>query len=150
MLRVKSGFEGANQATLLLIHYGPEITVNVGFDEKWRTTSSAPPSLGASSLKALVDTGARESCIDCELAQRLRLPHVDRRLVRSVTGPMEVDYFRAHVHVPLLKFTMSGQFAALPLASSGFQFQALLGRSFLQYVQLVYDGPKGAYEFVLP
>lgn len=143
MLRVNCGCDGAPQAQLLLIYHGPEILVDIGFDEKWTRTTNAPPRPGAAQIKALVDTGAEESCIDDTLAKRLVLPHVDRRLVSSVNGKFEVDYYRAQLCVPALKFTVSGRFAALPLLASGLKFQVLVGRSFLSHVRMEYDGQTG-------
>jgi predicted aspartyl protease len=147
MLRIDCGFEGANTAPLQLIHYGPEITVDVGFDETWRSTSTnSRPTPGASALKALVDTGAQETYIDSDLAEQLRLPHVDQRPARSAGGWVDVDYFRAQIYIPSLRLTLLGPFAALPLIKTEFKFHALLGRTFLHYVKLQYDGPTGACE----
>ena len=132
----------------MLCHHGPEILVNIGFDDKWRITLTLPPIPDAPSLRALIDTGARESCIDRALAERLALPQVDRRFVRSVAGLVEVDYFRAQVHIPSLHFALSGPFAALPLVQIGFKFEALLGRTFLEYVRVEYDGPTGTCDIL--
>ena len=148
MLRVTCGSEGANQAPALLIYYGVEVTVNVGLDEHWRRTSTQPPKLPISPLKALVDTGARQCYIDLALAERLSLPLVDRRPGTSVIGSTMVDYFLAQIYVPSLRFAISGPFGALPLIASGLKFDALLGRSFLQYVRLEYDGVTGTCEIV--
>jgi predicted aspartyl protease len=149
MLKVNCGCDGAPQAQLLLIHHGPEILVNIGFDETWNHKSNLPPKPGASQLKALIDTGARESCIDDALARRLTLPHIDRRSVCSVKGTFEVDYHRAQIHVPALRFTLRGLFAVLPLIDSGFKFHALLGRSFLSNIRMEYDGKTGKVELAL-
>ena len=149
MLKVNCGCDGAPQAQALLFHHGPEILVNLGFDEQWTRTAEVAPKAGAAQLKALVDTGARESCIDVGFAKRLVLPHVDRRTVSSVSGKSEVDYYRAQIHIPQLKFTITGLFAALPLLASGFSFPVLLGRSFLKYVRMEYDGVTGKVEILL-
>jgi hypothetical protein len=150
MLRVSCGADGANQAPSLLIHYGPEVIVNIGLDPGWRRTSGSPPKLPISPLKALVDTGARECYIDLALATELALPHVDRRPGTSVFGTREVDYFRAQIYVPTLKLAIGGPFGALPLIASKLNFSALLGRSFLQYVCVEWNGITGACDIIRP
>jgi predicted aspartyl protease len=135
MLKVSCGCAGAPQAQALLIHHGPAINVSIGFDPNWDPKLNAAPAAGASSLRALIDTGARQSCIDSELALKLSLPHFDRKPVSSVGGIVMVNFHLAQVHVPSLKFTQRGPFAAVPLIASGFKYEALLGRSFLSYVK---------------
>lgn len=49
---------------------------------------------------ALIDTGAAESCIDSELASRLRLPIVDTQTVGSVGGRLVVNVYWAQIHIP--------------------------------------------------
>ena len=142
-LKVSCGYAGAPQAQAQLIHHGPAVSVNIGFDLAWNPRSNTAPVLGASSLRDIIDTGARQSCIDSELAIKLELPHFDRRPISSVAGIVMVDFHRAQVHAPALRFTQSGPFAAVPLIASGFKYEALLGRSFLSYVKMCYDGPLG-------
>lgn len=148
MFKASCGCAGAPQAQLLLVHHGPAINVNIGFDSNWDPTSNSAPAAGASSLRALIDTGARQSCIDSELAIRLGLPHFDRKPVASVGGIVMVNFHLAQVHVPSLRFTQSGPFAAVSLLASGFKYEALLGRSFLSYVKFTYDGPAGDAEML--
>lgn len=144
MPSVNCGCDGAPQARRLLIYHGAEILVDIGFDEAYDRSRPIAPVAGAAKIKALVDTGARESCVDIDLAARLRLPQCDRRVVSTVNGPMTVDFHLAQIHVPALKFTIDGPFAAVPLVASKFRCEALLGRSFLSYVKMTYDGPSGA------
>jgi len=143
MLTTNCGFQGAPQGQALLVHHGPEIQVNIGFDLNYKPEQNAPPVAKVAGVRALIDTGARESCIDSALAQRIKLPHFDRRIVSGVTGPVEVDFYLAQIHVPMLRFTQRGFFAGVPLIASGFQHEALVGRSFLSYVSMEYDGPRG-------
>ena len=138
------GHEGAPQAQKLLIHHGPEIWVDIGFDPNYRRDRNAPPVPKISKVIALIDTGARESCIDSALAAELKLPTFDRRIVSGVNGAIEVDFHLAQVHVPSLRFTLEGAFAGLPLVASGFKQRALVGRSFLSYVRMDYSGPDGS------
>ena len=144
------GYSNSEFGRKLLVHYGPEIGVHVGFDPAYRQDSNAAPSLtDASKFKALIDTGARESCIDSLLAQRLALPVFDRGPVSGASGIREVDFHVAQIHVPLLRFTIMGWFAGVPLSESGFRHEVILGRSFLKYLKLVYDGPTGDVRLLL-
>lgn len=144
MLSVNCGYQDAPQGQKLLIHYGPEIWVDIGFDPQYRPNRNAPPIPKISKVIALIDTGARESCIDSALAAELNLPTFDRRRVSGVNGTLEVDFHLAQVHVPSLRFTLQGAFAGVPLAASGFKQKALVGRSFLSYVKMDYDGRDGS------
>ena len=143
MLSVNCGCQGAPQGQVLLIHYGPQIWVDIGFDPNYKPDKNIPPIPKISRVLALVDTGAKESCIDSALALDLGLPVFDRRTVSGVNGTLEVDFHLAQVHVPSLRFTLQGAFAGVPLAASGFKQKALVGRSFLSYVKMEYDGPTG-------
>ena len=143
MLRTNCGHQGAPQGQALLVHYGPEIRVHVGYDHAWQPQSNAAPIAGTMDLLALIDTGARQSCIDSALAARLELPHFDRRPVSTCNGKVLVDFYLAQVHVPALRFTQRGPFAGVPLVASGFKNQVLLGRTFLSYLRMEYDGPSG-------
>jgi hypothetical protein len=79
----------------------------------------------------LVDIGTLESCIDSELAMRLNLPIVDRRLITgAVHGGKEVNVHLAHVHVPSFFFSLYGAFSAVDLVAGGQRHLALIGRTF--------------------
>lgn len=144
MPRTDCGYANNQFGRKLLVHYGPELGVLIGFDPTYKQDSNSAPKLrGSTTVAALVDTGARESCIDSELASELRLPVFDRRPVSGASGVREVDFHLAQIHVPTLRFTIMGQFAGLPLKASGFRQRAILRRSFLSYLKLTYDGPTG-------
>lgn len=61
----------------------------------------------------------------------------------------KVDFHLAQIHVPVLRFTIIGWFAAVPLSDSGFRHEVILGRSFLKYLKLIYDGPTGDARLIL-
>ena len=144
MVSANCGYSGGGaQAQKLLVHYGPVLWVDVGFDPKYRESQNTPPSPGKSRIEALVDTGAQESCIDSSLAAQLKLPVVDRRRVCGVSGSMEVDVHMAQVHIPALRFTLYGQFAGVHLIASGLRVQVLVGRTFLRHFRMDYDGTTG-------
>jgi predicted aspartyl protease len=94
-------------------------------------------------IRALVDTGAIESCIDSALAMTLRLPVVDRRMVAGAHGAKEVNVHLAHIHVSSLNFTIYGAFCAVDLAAGGQTHLALIGRTFLRGFTMVYEGRTG-------
>jgi predicted aspartyl protease len=144
MLKVSCGFHEAPQGQKLLIHYGPALRVHVGFDPAWDPAANSAPVTAINDLHALIDTGARQSCIDSDIVDRLGLPHFDRQPISTCNGKVPVNFHLAQVHSPRLKFTQSGQFAAVALRASGFKYDVLLGRSFLSYMRLEYDGRTGA------
>jgi hypothetical protein len=136
---VNCGYEGSPEAHNHLIYYGATLKVNLGLDSTWHRGLNAPPKLGIYDVEALIDTGAEESCIDSALASALKLPVIDRRVVCGV-GSMEVDVFIGHIHVPALKFTIEGRFSGVPLDEHGHRQKVLLGRTFLRYCTLAYNG----------
>lgn len=124
--------------------------VHVGYDANWDPRCNAAPLATTKDLRALIDTGARQSCIDSELAVRLALPHFDRREISTCNGKVKVDFYAAQIHVPALMFTQRGPFAAVPLIASGFRYEVLLGRSFLSYLRMEYDGTTGEVVLAFP
>jgi len=129
-----------------LIFFGPVLKVRIGFDPKFR--DGARPNLPATEHAALIDTGAFASCIDSTLASTLGLPVIDRRLVSGVHGEGEVNVHLAQIYIPSLKFSTKGPYAAVHLHAGGQPYGALLGRSFLRFFTMTYDGQKGAVELI--
>lgn len=72
-----------------LVHFGPTPAVQIGFDEDFRPGRKV--NLPEIEYRALIDTGAFESCIDSSLATALRLPVVDRREVSGALGKGQVN-----------------------------------------------------------
>lgn len=141
------GFSSAPSGTSprqLLIHFGPTLAVDIGFDPQHQYPGNPQlPHSAATQVPALVDTGATESCIDAALAHQLQLPKVDEQQVSGVGGVHKVDMFLAHIAVPALQFVQYGLFAGVSLHAGGQAHQALIGRTFLQDVMLIYDGRTG-------
>jgi predicted aspartyl protease len=125
-----------------LISHGPTLMVNIGFDPNF-TNPPAIPIAGITDIRALVDTGAGESCIDSVLASQLNLPIVDRRRIAGAGGIQEVNMHLTQVHVPSLNFTIYGAFAGVHLAAGGQFHRALIGRTFLQHYTMTYEGRTG-------
>ena len=142
----KCGFNdvpGGASGAELLSAYGPTLIVDIGFDPDFKLEPGNVPVSGITGIRALVDTGASESCIDSVLAAQLNLPIVDRRSVSGVHGTIEVNMHLAQVHVPSLDYTIYGVFAGVHLADGGQVHGALIGRTFLQHYVMIYEGHTG-------
>jgi predicted aspartyl protease len=127
----------------LLTSLGPTIFVDIGFDPNFNPQALAPPVPGIVGVKALVDTGASECCIDSLLAHQLGLPIVDRRQVSGVGGQHMVNMHMAQVSVPTLNHRIYGLFAGVNLVAGGQFHQALMGRTFLKNFTMIYEGRTG-------
>ena len=147
MPQTKCGFDDCPTAKGidLLEQHGPTLYVDIGFDPQYDPSApiSIKPQLAATQLWALVDTGAAQSCIDNDLATKLALPIVDRRHVGGIGGLQEVNMYLAHIHVPALAFTIYGAFAGVELIVGGQRHYALIGRTFLRHLHMVYEGTTG-------
>lgn len=85
----------------LLVANGPTLYVDIGFDPAYTpATARTPPAQGITGIRALVDTGATESCIDNLLGAQLNLPIVDRRNISGSTGKHMVDMYLAQIQSP--------------------------------------------------
>lgn len=149
----KCGFDsqpGGARGEQLLVVYGPTLLVNIGFDPSYKPKQQVPPVAGIVGLRALVDTGATESCIDSLLATTLGLPIVDRRQVCGSSGEHEVNMYLAQVHVPSLQYTIYGAFAGVHLQAGGQPHVALLGRTFLRAFTMTYEGLTGTVTIESP
>src|SRR5438552_4156222 len=99
-METKCGFDdvpGGATGSVLLVAHGPTLFVDVGFDPTFHAGINlatpgpiANPTPGITAIRALVDTGASESCIDSLLASQLNLPIVDKRMISGVHGNQEV------------------------------------------------------------
>ena len=116
--------------------YGPTLWVTVSHFAQDTQTGEKPSQV----VPALVDTGATESCIDSKLAEELGLPVIDEMDMSGVNGMQRHDVYLASVNIPDLEFLQYGRFAGVDLRDGGQEHQALLGRTFLQNVILIYDG----------
>ena len=95
-------------------------------------------------VPALVDTGARESCIDEDLAMALGLPLVDRQMCAGVGGEHELNIYLGHIRIPGLDRIQWGRFLGAKLSSGRQVHRALIGRTLLSAAILIYDGRTGA------
>ena len=102
MKTIQCGFSGLD-AAYRLTEKGPGILVDIGFDQTWRLGKTPVPN--DRDIVALIDTGAQECFIDCDLATHLQLPIVDRREVAGSNGKHAVDVYLAQIHIPALDWT---------------------------------------------
>ena len=146
MPTASAGFGGSDDESgqSELVYYGPILSVQIGFDAAFQPVPGTRPSLPEHLHVALVDTGATASCIDSRLAELLRLPVVDQERIAGAQGVSTANVHLAHIYVPALRFTIQGTFSGVHLAAGGQPYQALLGRTFLQYFTMTYEGRTGA------
>jgi len=155
MPETKCGFDnvpGGASGQELLTTWGPTLFVDIGFDPNYNP-SGAPlqvPVSGITGVRALVDAGASESCIDAILAAQLNLPIIDKRLISGVGGSHSVNIYMAQVHVPSLAFTLYGPFAGVDLTAGCQIHRALIGRTFLQNFTMIYEGLTGTVKLSRP
>jgi len=148
MSQVQCGFDsipGGESGAELLVTVGPTLLVDIGFDSTWIPRPYVTrPEAGVTSVSALVDTGAAESCIDDLLATQLNLPVFDIRSISGVGGKHVVKMYLAQIYVPSLETNIIGGFAGVHLAAGGQLHRALIGRAFLKNLTMTYDGRTGS------
>jgi hypothetical protein len=115
--------------------------VNIGFDPGY--TYGQIPVPGAIGVQALVDTVATDSCVDSLFASQLNLPIVDKPPISGIRGAHVANVHLAQVRVPLLNVTIYGAFTAVDLTAGGQVHRALIGRTFLRNITMVYEGRTG-------
>lgn len=93
-------------------------------------------------VPALIDTGAQESCIDEDLAQQLHLPLIDQEVMSGISGPTTLNVYLAHIAIPAM-VTQYGRFTGVHLQKGGQHHQALIGRTLLTDMLVIYDGHTG-------
>lgn len=143
-MQTECGFHTLADGQKVLVEKGPTILVDVGFDTNFNPTqSNSIPVPLITNIEALVDTGAQKNYIDTVLATTLKLPIVDRMTLVGSVGAHPADVYLAQIHVPALNEVLFGQFAGVNLIKGGLQHGAILGREFLQKLEMKYDGLTG-------
>ena len=95
---------------------------------------------------ALIDTGARMSPIDVNLAERLNLPIIGPPIDGvSANGPFKSDPVLGLIHLPDLEAMAYGRFLTLPLTEHDLPYHALIGRDILRRGKFTYDGIAGTW-----
>ena len=130
-----------------LAFIGPTLEVAIGLESDTRYSIGSPPDLSGSRYLALIDTGARTSCIDVALAAELGLPVVDgpRQNVAGILGPGVADVYLAHISIPELGVSIVGRFLGAHLAAGEQIHHAIIGRDVLRGFTMVYEGQNGVF-----
>ncbi len=119
-----------------LLKQGPILEVIIGYKIEQVDPSNA--------LYALIDTGADDPVIGKQFASSLGLPIIRECEVTGATGKEEATIYLGQIYVPSLEVGMYQEMIALDLQiAQSRDYQALLGRTFLQYFKMEYDGMTG-------
>ena len=127
---------------LLMVYGGPTLYVEIGFDSQYRAGQTERPNLPPTPHPALVDTGARESCVDATVARDLGLPVYGEKQISGIFGPQQATVYRAQIYIPPLDETIFGDFYGVTMSGQFYQ-RAILGRDFLFRCVFHYDGRTG-------
>jgi hypothetical protein len=112
---------------------------------------------GAIIQNLLVDTGAQKTSIEDKIAQALGLIPIRFDPVVGVSGKPELyPIYRMAVGIGMgedgtgaaLQKIFFAEVAGTPSPPIPWQHVGLLGRDFLQFLRLVYDGPQGTFELI--
>lgn len=147
MSLVQAGFKtgkGGSTPADLLAQLGPTLLVDIGL--RSRAPAGEPPDLPLKRVRALLDTGAGADCIDVDLARSLGLPITDEGEISGVGGRHHAFIYTARVYVPGLDRLLFQQFTGVKLKEGEQWHRVILGRSFLRYYRLIYDGADGRVE----
>ena len=140
MTSIRAGYEGRPER---LARAGASLPVQIGLDLSFHPDSGVRPQLPDTLYSALIDTGANINAIDLALAESMALPMAEQQNIAGVHGRQETNLYLAQIYIPALDFTIHGQLAGVSLSASGMPYEALLGRPFLRYFTMTYDGPTG-------
>lgn len=124
---------------------GPLVQVTVGpaqsLVNQWTQTGIPVPA--PISGNALIDTGASNTCIDEDLAQRLGLPVIDLVHMVSASDSSQRNVYPAQI--TLLGSLTVNVDRALSAALAQQNIIALIGRDVLQMCTLFYNGLSGEF-----
>lgn len=84
------------------------------------------------------------------IAANLNLPIIDRQRVAGVHGAGEVNVHLAQILIPSLDVAISGRFMGVHLYAGGQPHGALIGRTLLQHVTMIYNGITGSVVISFP
>ncbi len=89
----------------------------------------------------LIDTGSSHCCVDRTIVQSLGLQYAGQAAFGGVEGNFTAGRYVAHLRFPQLNATYQMTVAAMQAMVDGIGRPVLLGRDFLQFCRLVYNGP---------
>lgn len=133
------GESGEAAGELLRIH-GPSLPVIIR-----NPGGPAPGFAPFLERDALIDTGASDICISRAIARELQLAPVDSTMMGVVGGSVEATIYAGELEIPELRFRRTLQmYSPKTIAPHS---HVLLGRSFLRFFVITYDGPSGIFHF---
>ena len=109
MPTVNCGFENRPRQ---LSGRGATLYVEIGYDANFRPGDETRPDLSLAQYEALIDTGAAATCVDEELATRLRLPEPGQEEVAAALGSGKTNVYAAQIYVHGLEYTFTAVFLA--------------------------------------
>lgn len=129
----------------LLRAEGPLIDVIVHREPGAEPHEGIPPSY---ETRALIDTGASDSCVDYRIVHALRLRQTNQTRMRVVGTSVLVTVHLGVLEIPALSFK-----GIVELYSSSVtrpKYNALIGRPFLANYGFHLDGPSGMFHIDIP
>lgn len=114
------------------------------------------------SVKLMIDTGAQKTVIEDVIAQQLGLNPIRYELITGVSQvPHECPVYRVDINIAMSKnpnvagikppdggVIFSADIVGVPSPNRSTEHKGLLGRDFLRYVKLIYNGPDGSFEVI--
>jgi hypothetical protein len=125
-----------------------ELAVGVGAVHAAALAAAGRPVPTPIPVRALIDTGAKRTCVDAGVLAALSVRSTDVRNVRTVsTGPatLVTRVFDVSILAGTRGEPIDGDLAVLEAALAHHGIQCLLGRDALLVCVLVYDGPGRRY-----
>lgn len=92
----------------------------------------------------LIDTGSSHCCVNRTIVQSLGLQFAGQADFGGVEGSFKAGRYVAHLRFPQLDTTYQMTVAAMQAMVDGIGRPVLLGRDFLQFYRLLYDGTTGS------
>ena len=132
--------------------HGPLVTVRLLPDPELAT---ARPATSVEAM-LMIDTGASRTVIEETTIQKLGMPPLRYMPITGVSQQADLcAVYRMAIEIQMVDehdkpgaAIMVTDVAGVPSPSLPEKHVGLLGRDFLQYVRLIYDGPKGEFEVV--
>lgn len=141
-----------------MVVYGPLVEVTLGPPEAEMTAVTAAGGIPKTiTHNLLVDTGAQATCVEGKIPQALGLVPMRFVQMMGVSGkPEDYPVYRMSIILGMRedhtgassRALFSADVVGTPSPPMPLNHIGLLGRDFLKYVRLLYDGPKGEFEII--
>ena len=107
-----------------------------------------PVTIRGHSTVALLDSGARHSYIDIQLAEDLGARQTGQHTARGATSTDSHPSFNVRFQIPLLSLSLQPPIRGLPLREQEHFWQAIVGRDILRNYQMTIDWRTGLIRLV--